>query len=44
MQNLISGTSRIPSRATLKERLRSISQTAADLRLRELASELEEAL
>ena len=44
MQNLLPGTARIPRRATLKERLRSISQTAADLSLRELAADLEEAL
>lgn len=41
MVDLLPNTPKIPRRASLKERLRTIGQTAADLKLRELASQLE---
>jgi len=44
MKNLLPTTVKIPRRFTLKERLRSIGQTAVDQELRNLAREFEELL
>jgi hypothetical protein len=44
MHNLLASTAKIPRRFTLKERLRSIGQTAVDQELRNKATELEELL
>ncbi len=44
MKDLLPTTDKIPRRFTLKERLRSIGQTAQDQELRNLASEFEELL
>jgi hypothetical protein len=44
MKNLLPVTNRIPRRATLKERLRSISQTASSQELRAQAAEMEAGL
>jgi hypothetical protein len=44
MKALLPKTAKIPRRFTLRERLRSISQTAADGELRQLAAEMEESM
>lgn len=44
MKALLTKTAKIPRRFTLRERLRSIGQTASDGELRQLAAELEESL
>jgi hypothetical protein len=44
MKALLPKTAKIPRRFTLRERLRSIGQTAADGELRQLASEMEESM
>ena len=44
MKDLLPKTVKIPRRFTLRERLRSIGQTASDGELRQLASEMEETL
>jgi hypothetical protein len=44
MRDLVERSAKIPRRYTLKERLRSIGQTAAGAELRSLASELESAI
>ena len=44
MKALLPKTAKIPRRFTLRERLRSIGQTAADGELRQLASEMEEGM
>jgi hypothetical protein len=44
MKALLPRTAKIPRRFTLRERLRSISQTAADGELRQLAAEMEESM
>lgn len=44
MKELLPKTAKIPRRFTLRERLRSIGQTASDGELRQLASEMEEML
>jgi hypothetical protein len=41
MTELLATTAKVPRRASLKERLRTINQTAADSELRQLAEELE---
>jgi hypothetical protein len=44
MKALLPKTAKIPRRFTLRERLRSIGQTAADGELRQLAAEMEESM
>jgi hypothetical protein len=44
MKALLPKTAKIPRRFTLRERLRSISQTASDGELRQLAAEMEESM
>ena len=44
MKELLPNTVKIPRRFTLKERLRTISQTAQDDELRQMANSLEERL
>jgi hypothetical protein len=44
MKALLPKTAKIPRRFTLRERLRSISQTAADGELRQMAAEMEESM
>jgi len=44
MRNLLAVTAKVPRKATLKERLRTIGQTAGRGDLREMAAELEEKL
>ncbi len=44
MSKLLPGTAKIPRRFTLKERLRTIGQTARDVELRKQAESLEESL
>jgi hypothetical protein len=41
MSNLLAATAKVPRKASLKERLRTVGQTAADPELRKAARELE---